>query len=252
MNHFFAFDFDGVVCNSAGESGLTAWQAAHALWPSRIGQVPDPEFVRRFPRLRPVIETGHENAVVVALVVQGIDDAQMLAEFPRLRDELMARENLDAQSLRRAFGEARDAWLKSDEAGWLDAQSFYPGVVEAINAMSAPRCIITTKEERFTRVLVARAGIEVDPQRIYALESFEGGGKRSVLQRLAREFPQHRLHFFEDRIATLEGLAGSDLAELYLVDWGYNTVADRERARAVPGITVLDAAGFHALLARDG
>ena len=36
------------------------------------------------------------------------------------------------------------------------------------------------------------------------MESFEGGGKRSVLEALAAEFPDARLHFFEDRFSTLD------------------------------------------------
>ncbi len=29
----WAFDFDGVVCDSVGESSLSAWKAAAELWP---------------------------------------------------------------------------------------------------------------------------------------------------------------------------------------------------------------------------
>ena len=71
-------------------------------------------------------------------------------------------------------------------------------------SLDALRCIITTKEDRFTRALVTRADLRVEPDRIYALEAFEGDGKRSVLEALAKEFPEARLHFFEDRYATLE------------------------------------------------
>jgi phosphoglycolate phosphatase-like HAD superfamily hydrolase len=248
MSNYFAFDFDGVICDSARESGLTAWHAAHDLWPERVDSTPSTDFIARFPGLRSVIETGHENLAVVDLVVNGYSDDEILAGFPALCDEVIARGKADAMSMRQAFGRARDAWLHGDEAGWLEAQSSYPGIVDLINALDEPICIITTKEDRFTRKLVARFGIRVNAERIYALESFEGGGKRSVLERLAAEFPARQLHFFEDRLATLEPLRGSPMARLYLVDWGYNTASERARAAASEGIEVLNMERFAAVI----
>ncbi|MFT5175148.1 MAG: phosphoglycolate phosphatase-like HAD superfamily hydrolase [Gammaproteobacteria bacterium] len=248
MGNYYAFDFDGVICNSAAESGITAWRAAHALWPERVDATPSADFIERFPRLRPVIETGHENVAVVALVVNGHSDEDILNGFPALRDELLAAGNFDALSMRRAFGAARDAWLRDDEDSWLAAQNAYPGIVEAINTLDAPLCIITTKEDRFTRKLVARFGMRVDADRIYALESFEGGGKRSVLAKLASEFPGHRLHFFEDRLATLQTMRDTSLAQLYLVDWGYNTAPERAQAASIDSIEVLNTERFLAII----
>lgn len=246
---WFAFDFDGVICDSAQETGLTAWRAAHALWPDRVPARPTPDFLARFPRLRPVIETGYENVALVALLAAGHDDRSILDDFPRLCRAWMESEGLDRAELRRRFGAARDAWLASDPEGWLQAQGFFPGVVEAINALDAPRCIITTKEERFTRPLVEHAGLRIEPGRVYALEAFEGAGKRSVLEALAREQPGARLHFFEDRYPTLDRLRDLPDARLYLADWGYNTPEERARARADARIEVLDIDGFRAALA---
>ena len=135
MSDFFAFDFDGVVCQSANESGLTAWRAAHGLWPEKVPAQPPADFRTRFPVVRPVIETGHENVIVVRLMAEGVENERILEAFPSLRDAIMSRESLDVATLRQDFGQARDAWLRSDEDGWLDAQGFYAGVVEAINAL---------------------------------------------------------------------------------------------------------------------
>ena len=124
--------------------------------------------------------------------------------------------------------------------------------MEAINALKSPRCIITTKEDRFTRILVERAGLVVPPERIYALESFEKGGKRSVLRALATEFPQAKLHFFEDRYITLDNIRDMEEVALFLADWGYNTEREREQAKADRRISVLSPAEFRALLAVGG
>lgn len=248
MSNYFAFDFDGVICNSAGESGITAWRAAHHLWPEQVAATPSAEFIERFPRLRPVIETGYENVAVVALVVNGHSDDEILANFPAMRDAILADSDFDAMAMRRAFSTVRDAWLAEDEESWLDAQSAYPGIVDVINAQSEPLCIITTKEDRFARKLVARYGMQVDADRIYALESFEGGGKRSILEKLAAEFPERRLHFFEDRLATLVKFPDTSLAALYLVDWGYNTALERARAESLDTIEVIDRARFDSIV----
>ena len=99
-------------------------------------------------------------------------------------------------------------------------------------------------------MLVAQFGMDVDADRIYALESFEGGGKRSVLEKLAQEFPDKQLHFFEDRLATLNKLFGSNIAKMYLVDWGYNTAPERAEAQAIDEVEVIDRARFAAIIAR--
>lgn len=58
----WAFDFDGVVCDSVGESSLSAWRAAESKWPELFGA---PEalarqelVVEQMRVVRPVIETG--------------------------------------------------------------------------------------------------------------------------------------------------------------------------------------------------
>ena len=58
----WAFDFDGVVCDSVGESSLSAWRAAEAKWPELF----DTEDARKQQQrvvegmrvVRPVVETG--------------------------------------------------------------------------------------------------------------------------------------------------------------------------------------------------
>ena len=58
----WAFDFDGVVCDSVGESSLSAWRAADTKWPELFGteqarQQRD-RVVEGMRVVRPVVETG--------------------------------------------------------------------------------------------------------------------------------------------------------------------------------------------------
>lgn len=62
-----ALDFDGVICDSCGESSLAAWKAATKLWPDLMGT---PETLQRRDQVlddmravRPVVETGADRNV---------------------------------------------------------------------------------------------------------------------------------------------------------------------------------------------
>lgn len=58
----WAFDFDGVVCDSVGESSLSAWRAATIKWPE-LFKTPEAEaqqdrVIEGMRAVRPVVETG--------------------------------------------------------------------------------------------------------------------------------------------------------------------------------------------------
>lgn len=72
---FWALDFDGVICDSCGESSLSAWkvsdfdcfhilffQAASKLWPeiftASTALEKKPEIIEKMRDVRPVVETG--------------------------------------------------------------------------------------------------------------------------------------------------------------------------------------------------
>ena len=66
----WAFDFDGVVCDSVGESSLSAWKAALKKWPEIFG-TPEAESKRDsvldgMRIVRPVVETGCVAAAAAA------------------------------------------------------------------------------------------------------------------------------------------------------------------------------------------
>ena len=55
-----ALDFDGVICDSVGESSLSAWKAARRVFPELMQQSEDrqDEVVEKMRTVRPVVETG--------------------------------------------------------------------------------------------------------------------------------------------------------------------------------------------------
>jgi hypothetical protein len=239
----FALDFDGVLCDSAGECAVTAWRAGRRIWPEWRGVEPPAACAERFVRLRPALETGYQMPLLMKLVVDHVSDAEVLARFVPLCEELMSAHGLTRKQLVGLFGEARDEWLARDTAGWLASHRFYPGVLARLREALVlhPVYILTTKQERFTRQLLDAEGVVMPQGRIWGLE--RNLSKGQMLEQVMAEPSRRdaRIHFVEDRVETLSDVAknpGLDGVCLYLADWGYNTPAQREQARRHPRITL--------------
>ncbi len=255
----FCFDFDGVICDSAPETAVTAWLGCRELWPQHGGAADAPATLptalqERFCRLRPVMHTGFEAIPLMRLIETGeADDDALFADFPALRDRLMAREGLAHERLQHLFGAIRDRLIAEDEAAWLRWNRFYPGVGPLLAAAIArtPLYIVTTKQERFAALLLRNEGIALPPGRIFGLEA-----KRSKPEILAALLgrPEHAgatFHFIEDRADTLHDVIARDAlraVRLYLVDWGYNTPAQRREAAATGRIRVVSLREFAGVL----
>ena len=79
----FALDFDGVVCDSVGESSLSAWKHGLELWPEVFGapgaEAEKPRVLDELRRVRPVVETGYENTTLARALLEklpgyGVDE----------------------------------------------------------------------------------------------------------------------------------------------------------------------------------
>ena len=240
----FCFDFDGVICDSAPETGLSAWKACAKLWPERAAAWSE-ALQERFCRLRPVLHTGFEAIPLMRLILNGqVSDEQVFAGFESLRDELIQREAIPKERLLAEFAAARDEMIARDESEWLRWNRFYPGLKELL-AQKLPReplFIITTKQERFAMLLLRHNGLDIAADRIFGLE--KKLSKPQVLEGLMAG-PALRgatFHFIEDRLETLKDvieLPSLNTVRLYLVDWGYNTSAQREEAGRTGRIRVV-------------
>ena len=245
----FALDFDGVICDSARETAVSAWRAAAGLWPGWEGNEPPPEAVEGFVRVRPVLETGYQAPILMRLVVRGLPTQEILADFARLCRDEMAECGASRQELVEAFGATRDHWIARDPADWLARHRFYPGVVEKLGEAlkTTPVFILTTKQERFASELLHSAGVDFPDDRLFGLES--GRRKEHILEGLAQEpaFRGHTFHFVEDRLRTLERVAAVPaLADvrLYLATWGYCAEAEKQHAAADSRITLWQLGDF--------
>eukprot|EP00667_Euglena_gracilis_P010148 EG_transcript_10320 len=269
--HLWALDFDGILCDTEPESSLSGWKAAARYWPEVFaGATPADRaaVLQQMARLRPVVETGFENMMLVRLMYEELRQTrgspngtrpltvgEVLANWHTLLPQLMRRWGLDRAALVEFFGQVRDEWMAEDLAGWLAPNRMYAGVVEALNASDVEMFIITTKQQRFAHALLKDAGCTkfLDTSRIYGL----GMGTKAEVMRDLQSRPEYHgrtLHFVEDRLNTLEGVIaqGPDLMgwQLYFGDWGYNTPEDRARAAKELRVQSLALPEFCTLLQR--
>jgi phosphoglycolate phosphatase-like HAD superfamily hydrolase len=228
-----ALDFDGVLCDSARETGITGWKAAGALWEDMAEPLPPKPLLERYCRARPVIETGYEAIAMMRLIRDGEDPDDLLVSFPQRLPETVARTGTDVAGLKRLYGAVRDAWIQEDARGWLSLSPLYCGTAETLNALPPDTvcCIVTTKQERFVAQLLEYNGVRFASEQIFGLD--RGMKKEAVLRGLIKRHPGRPIHFVEDRLATLKRLlAQPDLAALraHIACWGYNTDAERREA----------------------
>ncbi|PIA34243.1 hypothetical protein AQUCO_03800080v1 [Aquilegia coerulea] len=263
MGDLYALDFDGVLCDSCGESSLSAVKAAKIRWPSLFNGVEsslEEWIVDQMHVVRPVVETGYENLLLVRLLLEiqlpsirkssvaaGLTVEEILENWTKLKPVIMNEWNENRDELIELFGKVRDEWLEKDFSSWIGANRLYPGVSDALKFASSKVYIVTTKQSRFADALLQQlAGVTLPSDRIYGLGM---GPKVEVLKKIQSK-PENQgltLHFVEDRIATLKNVIKEpelDAWNLYLVNWGYNTQTEREEAASIPRIQVLELSDF--------
>ncbi|XP_057497161.1 uncharacterized protein LOC130781827 [Actinidia eriantha] len=263
MGDLYALDFDGVLCDSCGESSLSAVKAAKVRWPNLFDGVDsamEDWIVDQMHMVRPVVETGYENLLLVRLLLEarvpsirkssaaeGLTVEGILENWSTIKPVIMEEWDENRDALIDLFGKVRDEWMDNDLATWIGANRFYPGVPDALKFASSRIYIVTTKQGRFADALLRElAGVTIPPERIYGL----GTGPKVEVLKLLQKKPEHQgltLHFVEDRIVTLKNVIKEpelDRWNLYLGDWGYNTEKERAEAASIPRIHLLELSDF--------
>ena len=226
----YALDFDGVICDSAIETGITGWKAASQLWNDMSGELPGQTLLDDFRRVRPVLETGYEAILIMRLLFQGVSADTLLEHFYEQMQAIIQTDNLDTDQLKHLFGKTRDTWIKNDLQQWIAMNPLFPGIAEKLQALNT-HClwyIITTKQERFVKQILHAHNLELADQRIYGLD--RNMSKVAVLKQLLKTHPDQSIYFIEDRLPTLQTvIQNKDLTEikLFLARWGYNTDHDK-------------------------
>lgn len=243
----FALDFDGVICDSALETGLSAWRAARQVWPELITEIPA-ELLEDFRRVRPALETGFESILILRALMDGVSSTILLSDFSAQINAVKRQYQLDDDTLKSLFGKVRDQWIGEDFTGWIANNPLYPGITELLRQIPSEQLlIITTKQERFVSAILDANGISVTATQIYGLER-----QRSKNDILGEFADQHNgaICFVEDRLPTLQKVICEprlNNIDLWLANWGYNTEDDRQKAEHNKRIKTLALADLNRL-----
>lgn len=247
-NRLYALDFDGVICDSAVETGMTGWKVASTLWSDMPASMPD-TISAQFRDVRPVMETGYEAAIIVRLLFEGRTVDTLLSDFSKSVAQLMRRDELNSDELKTIFGQTRDHWIANNMHEWIEMNPLFKGISDKLQKIEQSQCyIITTKQERFVHQIFEANAISVPAPQVYGLD--RNLSKQQILADLIRTNPQHRILFVEDRLPTLLNVINDSRlndVELYFADWGYNTTQDKKIAAATPRINTISLSDMMAL-----
>lgn len=244
----YALDFDGVICDSAIETGITGWKVARQIWSDMPEHAPE-EMINLFRQVRPVMETGYEAILIMRLLFECVDTQVLLNNFSSEIETIIQKNDLDTSELKRQFGEVRDRWIAENMDEWVEMNPLFNGVAEKLSSFDARYCtIITTKQERFVSRILEANDIPFPEEHIFGLD--RQMSKQDVLNNLQEQHKNHTLVFVEDRLPTLHNIiADSRLSQVrcLFANWGYNTQQDKIDASKIAEIATIDLAGFISL-----
>jgi phosphoglycolate phosphatase-like HAD superfamily hydrolase len=230
----YALDFDGVICDSAIETGITGWKAAIQIWPDMKDPLPSTVLINQFRLTRPIIETGFEAILIIRLLYldQSIDS--IINNFKTLKQQALVETNQTPEALKKLFGNVRDHWIKNNLGEWVAMNPLFPGIRAKLKNLGLqPWTIITTKQERFVAQILAANEIDLPSDNIYGLD--RQMSKEAVLSELLEKNPQQNIHFVEDRLPTLLNVIANDRLSTLTLSfalWGYNTTEDKSVAKS--------------------
>lgn len=237
-NRLYALDFDGVICDSAVETGMTGWKVACSLWSDMPADMPE-SVSEGFRQVRPIMETGYEAILIVRMLFEGSTTERLLTNFSKSIAQLLRRDQLNIDDLKQLFGQTRDQWIKENINEWIQMNPLFDGIADKLKQIDTSQCyIITTKQERFVHQIFQANAISVPESQVYGLD--RNLSKQQILADLVRTHPQQRILFVEDRLPTLINVINDSRLkdiELYFATWGYNTIQDKELAMNSTKIT---------------
>ena len=280
-----ALDLDGVICDSEPELTKRAWRATCELWPDVMGATAElgprkagarrawaggswsplegvsseglPNWLAAKMRiLRPVLETGYDSMLMMRLCAdealaagpgkRPLTPGEIQANWgPELRDTLSVRYGLQSDEAIERYSTALDTWRADDPNGWLSANRFYEGAVDALRAAvtaddSTAVHVLTAQRTHVAQALLRTAELPIEDERVVSLQG--GGEKARALAELRRRHPDVPLAYVEDRVPVLRSIANEVslfACELYFAQWGHSTPEQQAAAASMPRVRAL-------------
>ncbi len=233
----YALDFDGVICDSAVETGITGWKAATRIWGGMLEQLPSNKMIDQFREVRPIIETGYESILVMRMLYEGENTETIFTLFEQKKQEFIDKSNKSIDFLKKLFGETRDLWIQNSLDEWIKMNPLFPGIAKKLNNLDKKGMwyVVTTKQERFVAQILEANDIQLPGDRIFGLD--RNRNKEEILIELQDRHPEEPIHFVEDRLPTLLNVLHNDKlgnVRLFFANWGYNTARDKLEAEKHP------------------
>ena len=270
----YLFDFDGVVCDSCDECTVSALRTIRRLGAldQPLDTVPDHPPTWLFDKMReirPAIEVGWQIPVLLSVFLNqqysheqsggqtaAMSVEEIIANYESLVDEWLGKYDKTDRDMIDTFGSIRDDWIATDLTSWLNINTFYPGVAEAMNHCKGEGVLVTTKQQRFAIALCRHAGVTetaLPDEDILGLGMYKKKADVIVDRMEAGGYGSDATHFFEDRWPTLAKCLVDDRLEgvkLYLCSWGYVTDAERALAEAEPRVEVIGLDDFASIVSK--
>ena len=163
----FVFDFDGVVCDSTDECMVTSWNVwehwqGGAGFRTAVADFSAAE-CERFRALRPRVRGAGEYYILRRSFADGIP-----IEDQRAYDSLAAKWEANIAPFAKLFFEMRDRLRNENLSLWIDLHPVYAEVVAVMAALcrQGRLYIATLKDGTSVRLILARHGIKIAPERL--------------------------------------------------------------------------------------
>lgn len=255
VSKIIALDFDGVICDSAAECLVSAYQAFASVrgvsFAPEADAVPD-RWQDGFYRLRPFTRDGKDYLMVLHLLDIGVS-IHTQADFDsesdaRMRNLLEIYGAGSARDLDSRFQESRKAIRLRDEEAWMEMNPLYQGVAEALD-----RCrdgfdsiyVTTFKPTDAAARILRHHRIPLPEGQILGVDKIgESADKNNHMERVRgmTSVPLEDIHYVDDQVSHLRAALGLGVL-CYLATWGYNNDQQAEEARGL-GIRLLAEAEF--------
>ncbi|MCK4842666.1 MAG: HAD family hydrolase [Methylococcales bacterium] len=222
----YALDFDGVICDSALETGISGWKAASQIWNDFSTALPTKELSAQFREIRPIMGTGYEAILIVRLLNNGETVKAIMEDYQAKTQQVLKDSALNIDQLKKLFGETRDHWINENMTEWVEMNPLFPRIAEKLQQIPSQDTwyIITTKQERFVKQILQANNIQLADERIFGLG--RNMSKEAVLTDLVSKHKNETIYFVEDMLPTLLKIIKNDklkTVKLFLALWGYNT-----------------------------
>ncbi len=226
----YALDFDGVICDSAIETGITGWKASTQIWNDMKGDLPEQQLIDQFRLVRPILETGYESILIMRMLFEGDDIESIQQHFIEKKHFIQEKYDQPTDVLKKLFGETRDKWINNSLDEWIQMNPLFDGIDKKLMQLSLRNTwyIVTTKQERFVAKILKANQINLPDKHIFGMD--RKINKETVLQNLQNIHPKQPIYFVEDRLPTLLNVLQNDQLQdikLFFASWGYNTQQDK-------------------------